>query len=192
MGMAEPISEPMPDTVMAAAELVLTAGDVEGGISRLADQIQPVVAEGNCLLMGVLTGGMFPLVRIAGLLDGDFLVDYCHATRYEGATEGSSLRWEREPGLSLEGRDVIIVDDILDAGITLAAVADYCLANGAATVRTAVLIIKDRDRPVGTPAPDYDAGLHVPDRYVFGCGMDVGNRWRHLTAVYALPETGRS
>jgi hypoxanthine phosphoribosyltransferase len=180
------------DTAMPDAEVVLTAEEVKAGIQRLVEQVQPVVAKGNCVLLGVLTGGMFPLVRIAELLDGDFLVDYCHATRYDGETQGSSLHWQRKPGLPLQGRDVVIVDDILDAGITLAAVAEYCLANGAATVRTAVLVIKDRDRPQETPAPDFDAGLHVPDRYVFGCGMDLGNRWRHLTAVYALPDTGRT
>jgi hypoxanthine phosphoribosyltransferase len=177
---------------MPAAEVVLTAEEVAAGIQRLAAQVQPVVAEGNCLLLGVLTGGMFPLVRIAELLDGDFLVDYCHATRYDGETEGSSLHWDRKPRLPLTGRDVIIVDDILDLGVTIATVAEYCRANGAATVRTAVLIIKDRERPADTPAPDFDAGLHVPDRYVFGCGMDLGNRWRHLSAVYALPDTGRT
>lgn len=178
-----------PDT---DAELLLSADAVAQGIQRLAEQVQPVVDKGNCLLLGVLTGGMFPLVHLAELLQGDFLIDYCHATRYSGGTEGGEMCWERTPGFSLEGQDVVVVDDIYDAGETLAEVAKFCRANGAASVRTAVLVIKDRDRAAATPLPDFDAGLIVPDRYVFGCGMDVHNRWRHLTAIYALADTGRS
>ena len=176
----------------ADAELIVSADEVASGIQRLAEQVQPVVDSGNSLLLGVLTGGMFPLVHLAEALQGDFLVDYCHATRYEGNTEGTSLRWDSKPRHSLQGQDVVIVDDIFDAGLTLAAVAEFCRTNGAGSVKTAALVIKERERPEDIPMPDFDAGLHVPDRYVFGCGMDIHNRWRHLTAIYALADTGRS
>ena len=168
------------------ADELLSTAEVQAGLERLAAHIQPVIDTTQCLLLGVLTGGMFPLVHLAEKLRGNFLVDYCHATRYRGGVQGGELLWLKEPGLSLQGLTVIVVDDIWDEGTTLAAVADYCRQAGAAEVLTAVLIIKDRERSTDFTPPDFNAGLRVPDRYVFGCGMDVENHWRHLTSVYAL------
>jgi len=81
---------------------------------------------------------------------------------------------------------VLIVDDILDEGVTLRAVADYCRDAGAREVRVAVLVQKLHDRNQVGVRPDFK-GLDVPDRYVFGCGMDYREYFRNLTAIYALP-----
>jgi hypoxanthine phosphoribosyltransferase len=186
MAMSEELSQPgFPESFPEADELLSTA-QVKAGVQHLTRQIQPLVETADCLLLGVLTGGMFPLVHLAQALHGNFLVDYCHATRYQGGVQGGELHWLKEPGLSMQGLTVIIVDDIWDEGTTLAAVADYCRQAGAAEVRTAVLFIKERERNSCFAPPDFDAGLQVPDRYVFGCGMDFENRWRHLTSVFAL------
>ncbi len=174
-----------------AADELFSAAEVEAGMQQLASKIQPLIETADCLLLGVLNGGMFPLVHLAQSLSGNFLVDCCHATRYGGGVDGGELRWLKEPGLSLQGHTVIIVDDIWDEGTTLSAVADYCREAGAVKVLTAVLLIKDRDRPKHSVPPDFDAGLQVPDRYVFGCGMDIENRWRHLTSIYALKTEDR-
>ena len=133
-----------------------------------------------------MNGGMIPAVRLADRLNGDFLLDYCHATRYRGATEGAELQWREPPHVDLAGRTVIVIDDIFDAGITLHAVAERCRELGAAKVLTAVMLVKDCARDPATPAPDFDTGMRVPDRYVFGCGMDYDSGWRHLRSVYAL------
>ncbi len=173
-----------------AAECVLTRAEVEQGLDQLASGLQVLVDEFDCILLGVLNGGMFPLIHLADRLQGDFLLDYCHATRYQGGTRGNELEWLCKPGLAMEGRTVIVIDDIWDEGTTLAAVAEYCRNSGAAAVATAVLIIKERARPDNAIPPDFDAGLFVPDRYVFGCGMDLNHRWRHLAEVYALTAEG--
>jgi hypoxanthine phosphoribosyltransferase len=169
-----------------AADEIISAAAISAGFDQLAGKIQPLVDEGECVLLGVMTGGLYPLVRLSDRLTGDFVVDYCHATRYEGGTEGKTLRWLAEPHTELAGRNVVIIDDIFDAGITLQAVADFCRQAGAARVSTAAMVVKDRPRSASMGLPDLGTGLTVPDRYVFGCGMDLAGRWRHLPAIYAL------
>ena len=181
------MANPAPNTPsFPDAEEILDVATVAAGFDRLAERLQPFVDSGNCVLLAVMNGGMIPTVRLADRLRGDFLLDYCHATRYRGGTEGAELQWRELPHFDLAGRTVIVVDDIFDAGITLQAVAGRCRELGAANVLTAVMLVKDCARDPAAWVPDFDTGLRVPDRYVFGCGMDFDNRWRHLPSVYAL------
>ena len=173
---------------MPAAEELVSASSVAAGLDKLAADLQPLIEQHACTLLGVMTGGMYPLMHLAQRLRGDYLLDYCHATRYAGATRGSDLQWLAKPRLAIQDQVIVIVDDILDEGLTLTAVKHYCEAQGAVAVHTAVLVVKDLPLlPDRTPA-DFTAGITVPDRYVFGCGMDINERWRHLDAIYALKE----
>jgi hypoxanthine phosphoribosyltransferase len=174
------------------AEEIISATDIAKGFDRLASGIQALVDNGNCILLGVMTGGLYPLIRLADRLQGDFLIDYCHATRYVGETRGGRLQWLETPHLSMANQTVVIVDDIFDEGLTLQAVADYCRQAGAFRVATAVMLVKERQSVADIAAPDFTTGLTVPDRYVFGCGMDIYGRWRHLPAIYALQELPRT
>ncbi len=177
-------------SVLADAEEIFSPAEVARGLDLLAARLQPVIDMADCVLIGVLTGGMFPLIHLAERLRGDFEIDYCHATRYAGGTQGRTLVWLERPHVALAGRTVIVVDDIYDAGTTLHAVAEYCAQEDAARVCTAVMVVKERARAAAVPPPEFTTGLRVPDRYVFGCGMDLHGRWRHLTAIYALKGNG--
>lgn len=117
----------------------------------------------------------------------DLEFDYLHATRYRGATSGGELAWKHRPATPLRGRRVLLVDDIVDEGHTLAAVREWCLGEGAREVRIAALAVKRHDRCVAGLCADY-AGLEVPDRYVFGYGMDYYEQGRNLPAIYALKD----
>lgn len=171
---------------VAGARLVATTAQVEAAYRRLAASIQPAATGGDCVLLGVLLGGAVPLVRIAGLLNGDFLIDVCRVGRYGDATRGGIPRWISPPQVAMCGKNVILVDDIFDEGITLDFVAAYCREQGARTLGTAVLVRKRHDRAGARPVPDH-VGLEVGDEYVFGCGMDYQGRWRHLDAIWRLP-----
>jgi hypoxanthine phosphoribosyltransferase len=170
------------------ADEIINAADMAAGFDRLATSIQPLVDRSNCILLGIMLGGLYPLLRLADRLHGDFLLDYCHATRYAGGISGADLEWREKPHLDFAGQTVVIVDDIYDEGLTLQAVAGFCRELGALQVVTAVMVVKQRPRAAGIPAPDFTTGLVVPDRYVFGCGMDLYGRWRHLPAIYALTD----
>lgn len=172
----------MPDGV----ELVHGEREVQQALDEMARRITAVLAGHDPVLLAVMTGGMVPAVWLSSRLSFPHQLDYLHATRYEGGTRGGELRWRARPGIDLTGRSVLIVDDILDEGLTLRAVADYCRDAGAREVHTAVLVRKLHDRTLPGIEPDF-RGLDVPDRYVFGCGMDYHEYFRNLTAIYALP-----
>ncbi|WP_438971038.1 phosphoribosyltransferase family protein, partial [Methylophaga sp.] len=113
--------------------------------------------------------------------------DYIHASRYGDKTVGGQLIWRAEPSVELKNRHVVLVEDIYDEGITVSALRKYCLEAGALSVRCATLLDKDRPRQI-EPLPEY-IGLTVPDRYVFGFGMDVEGYWRNIPAIYAMKES---
>ena len=113
-------------------------------------------------------------------------VDYLEVTRYGAATRGGDIEWKVTPGTTVAGRVVLVLDDILDEGRTLAAIRDKVRAAGAKAFYSAVFAEKDTGRPKPVAA-DF-VGIHVPDRYVFGFGMDVRGAWRNLPEIYALNE----
>ena len=125
---------------------------------------------------------MIPINPELGI-DAEF--DYLHATRYHGETTGSGLAWLHRPSVFIEARTVLLVDDILDEGHTLKAVRDWCQDMGAAKVKLVVMAVKLHDRRVPDLEADY-SGLTVPDRYVYGYGMDINEHGRNLPAIYAL------
>lgn len=177
----------MAEPPFSGARRVASAEMVRDAWARLTSAIQPVVddSQGRCLLLGVMLGGMVPLVRISERLRGDVLIDYCHLTRYRGGTRGGEIDWIRRPSGDLRGLTVVLIDDIFDEGRTLAELRRECLANGAARVLVAVLACKRHGRADAGLRPDF-VGLDVADEYVFGCGMDFRGRWRHLDEIYAV------
>ena len=137
----------------------------------------------NPLLVCVMNGGVIPFSEILQRLEFPLQTDYIHVTRYGGKLTGGQTSWLVEPHSDPEGRHVLVIDDILDEGETLAGIIDYYNDKKVASVRSAVLVVKDRPRNIDYMA-DY-VGLHVPDRYVFGCGMDYKGYLRNLTGIYA-------
>jgi hypoxanthine phosphoribosyltransferase len=169
------------------AEELFSAAAVDGAIDTMARAVQAEIDTQDCVLLAVMLGGLIPAARIASRLTGDFLFDYCHVTRYRGQQRGGKPQWLQRPRADLSGRTVLVVDDIYDEGLTLQFVEQACLEQGAGRVVTAALTSKRHPRATVGRRPDI-LGLEVPDRYVFGCGMDLGHRWRHLPAIYALVE----
>lgn len=174
--------------VMASADCLHDESSVRAAVTRLANAINADYAERNPLVMVVMNGGLIPAGWLLAEFDFLFELDYLHASRYRGKTIGDELQWLARPHRPLRDRSVLLIDDILDEGITLLKIREYCQAEGAREVRSAVLVRKQHDRNVGVTA-EY-IGLEVEDRYVFGCGMDYQEYFRHLPAIYAVSEKG--
>lgn len=173
--------------LLAEAELVCPETTVQAAIERLAAEIAAALADANPLLLTVMNGGLFFAGQLLPKLNFPLECDYLHVTRYGAATTGGALQWLAAPRTLVAGRTVLVLDDILDAGATLAAIRDKLLTDGAARCLIAVLTEKDTGRPKPLAA-DF-TGVHLPDRFVFGCGMDARGAWRNLPAIYAVNGT---
>ncbi|MFA6230568.1 MAG: hypoxanthine-guanine phosphoribosyltransferase [Rhodanobacter sp.] len=172
---------------LAQSDLLHERAELERVIQQMGAKIDLALAGERAVFLTVMNGALIFAGQLALAIRTDLEFDYVHATRYRGATSGSELHWLREPMVSLEGRVVLLVDDILDEGHTLKEVREDCYRRGAKRVLIASLCTKRHDRLVAGIASDFN-GIELPDRYVFGYGMDYHEQGRNLPAIYALKE----
>ncbi len=166
------------------SELVFSAAQVDAAIDRMVGQIQTLPdIESSLVMMCVMRGGLYLSGQLLAKLKLPAKIDYLQANRYQGL-QGAGIGWSKQPELVLQAQTVLVIDDILDEGITLAEVVRFCREAGAKQVYTAVLTEKDNgfDKPLQADV----VGLVVPNQYVFGCGMDVYGWWRNLPEIRAL------
>jgi hypoxanthine phosphoribosyltransferase len=175
---------------LANSDLIHDRATLDAAIAAMAPSIAADFAGDVPVFLTVMHGGLPFAGRLAmelGALGLDLEFDYLHATRYRGETSGGALTWKHRPATPLRGRRVLLVDDILDEGHTLDAITHWCRAEGAGDVRIAALAVKRHDRCVPGVRADY-AGIDVPDRYVFGYGMDFQQQGRSLPEIRALTD----
>lgn len=171
--------------VLAKADPLYTDREVNQALEDMATAIYAPLYDKYPVCLSVMLGGLVMTGQLLPRLNFPVELDYIHATRYRGTTQGSDLQWLKYPSISLEERTVLIIDDILDEGLTLQAIVDYCYQTGAREVRTAVLVEKQLPHRPGLQKADY-MGLTVPNRYVFGYGMDYQGQLRYVPGIYAV------
>lgn len=166
------------------ADLVVSEEDAAAAVRRVAGEIAAAMRDAHPLVLSVMGGAVIFTGHLLPLLNFPLEFDYLHVTRYGDTTTGGELSWIVAPRAAIAGRTVLVVDDVLDEGITLAAVKRRLLEQDAKDCRIAVFADKElgRAKPV---AADF-VGVRLPNRYVFGFGMDVKGAWRNLPAVYAV------
>ncbi len=170
--------------LLERSEVLVPAEVVATTIARLAAEITAAIGARHPVVVLIMNGGVVVGGQLLPLLRFPLEIDYAHVGRYGHATSGGTLRWIAEPHIGLTGRTVLVVDDILDEGVTLAAVVERCRELGAIEIRTAVFALKDLPR-ARRIAADY-VGLRVPDAFVFGFGMDIEGHWRNLPEIRTL------
>lgn len=159
---------------------------VEAALDRMATEITAALAHTNPIVYSVMNGGLILGGRILTRLPFPLEVAYLHATRYGHALQGTLLDWRVRPTQDLRGRTVLVLDDILDEGHTLAAIIEYLKNEGAREVFSAVLTHKVHDRKAYPGMRADFTGLDVADRFLFGCGMDYKGYWRNAPGIYAV------
>lgn len=166
------------------SDLVAGAAEVQRAIERLAEEITRAMADAYPLVLVVMGGAVVFAGQLLPRLRFPMDFDYVHATRYGAAVQGGGIDWKVTPPDHVRGRTVLVLDDILDGGQTLRAISDRLMALGAQAVRCAVLVEKElgREKPIKAEF----VGLRIPDRFVFGCGMDAKGYWRNLPEIRAV------
>lgn len=172
--------------IYAEADCLATPDEVSAALDRMAADISVRLADANPLVYCVMNGGIVIVGRLLSRLDFPLELAYVHATRYGNALNGALLDWRVRPTQDLKGRTVLVIDDILDEGHTLAAILDYCREEGAAEVLSAVLVNKQHARKARPGMAADFCGLDVADRFLFGCGMDYKGYWRNAPGIFAI------
>ncbi len=173
-------------TVYEKSTCLYTTHEVEAALDRMAIKIHEKLHDQNPVLICVMIGGLVPLGNLLPRLDFPLEVDYVHATRYRGDITGGDIHWKVKPSTNLKGRTVLVVDDILDGGVTLAAIIQEIENLGAEKVYSAVLVDKYRKRVAnGLQHADF-VGLQVEDHYIFGYGMDYNEYLRNAPGIFVV------
>lgn len=169
------------------AELLAAPAAVDAAVVSVANAINEVFEdkEARPLALVIMRGGLIFAGHLLPLLRFPVDIDYVDATRYGATTRGGELNW-RAVIPDVTGRVVLLIDDILDEGLTLAAVRKKLLDAGANEVL--IVVFAEKDLPNAKPVKADFVGIKLPNRYVFGFGMDVRGLWRNLPAVYALSQ----
>jgi hypoxanthine phosphoribosyltransferase len=174
------------------ARRLLSAAEVAATFERMGRDIAARLSKSHPVVVAVMHGGAFTAVELCRQFDFPYEFTYVHLTRYGNALAGGDLEWLVEPKPQLAGRTILLVDDILDEGVTLAVLRDSLVKLGVGEIFTAVFAVKNVVRRLDRPRADF-AGTSVEDVYVFGCGMDYKGYWRgwpELLAVRGEPSAG--
>jgi len=167
------------------SDLIASAAEVQAATDRVAREIERRLAETYPLVLAVMGGAVVFAGQILPKLRFPLDFDYIHASRYGAATRGAAnVEWRQTPPRAVQGRAVLVLDDILDGGDTMAAIRDRLMTLGATSFHCAVLVEKmlEKKKPI---AADF-VGLKIQDRFVFGCGMDAKGFWRNLPEIRAM------
>ena len=172
--------------IRVTADLLHSVADIEAALDKMAREINSTLADRNPLLLCVMNGGAVTFGKLLTRLTMPLTMDAINASRYQNQTSGGNIEWLIKPKTPLNGRTVLLVDDVLDEGMTLATIAEYCKEQGAEAIYSAVLV----DKVLGHQKPlnaDF-VGLTVENRYLFGYGMDYKGYLRNSPGIYACKE----
>ncbi len=180
------ISSERANDILQQAELIRTDAEVQAALCRVAGEIAAALRHEHPLVLSVMGGAVVFTGQLLPLLDFPLDFDYVHVSRYGNARSGGRMHWKVEPHESVRGRTVLVLDDILDEGHTLAALRERIMALGARRFCSAVFANKQHGR--SKPVQADFVGMELPDRFVFGFGMDIEGAWRNLPTIYAVKE----
>lgn len=166
-----------------SAEVLFDRRAIDALMDRQAALMNARYANEQVLVLAVMTGALVYVGQLLPKLDFRLELDYVHATRYDGARSGGELQWLVHPRQSVAGRTILLLDDILDEGITLHEIRKALISEGATDVSIGVLVHKEKVAPQPC-APAFPA-LIVPDRYVYGFGLDAEGLWRNADGIFA-------
>ena len=171
---------------MEKIEIIKTPDEVNKRIHELGAEIARACGSTPLTMIVVMNGGLFFAAKLAEAIDlDDFYIDSIAAGSYKCNVSSGVVQLRSTLKLDPRGRNILIVDEVLDTGRTLKAIRETFLDMGALSVKTAVLVEKRLDRPDGVEHADW-AGFFMDDRFLIGCGMDSEEKYRHYPGIAVL------
>lgn len=168
--------------------VLLTSGEIAAGVGKLADSIRQDYQSTCPLLIGVMKGSFVFLADLVRLLDFPLEVDFIRLASYGGGTESSGrIKVLHDLSTPVNGRDVLVVEDIVDTGLTTAFLLDYLRQKQPASLKLCALTDKSSRRQVPVTI-DY-LGFTVPDRFLVGYGLDWDEAFRNLPDICYLEDS---
>lgn len=164
-------------------KLLYTSAQIHERIAQLAEQISKDYEGQSVLILGVLKGAMIFLSHLLVQLKGDFEINTLTVSSYEG-TESKELQLKSEPSCPIEGRTILLVEDIIDSGKTLSFLKNYLLERGAASVEIATFV--DKETKTNVLDPKYVGFRYAAPEFLVGFGFDLDEKLRNLPDVYQL------
>lgn len=159
--------------------------ELESIVKRLANQIDTDYAGKDWLMVGVLKGSILFMADLMKAMENDFKIDFVVVSSYGNGTESTGrVNVVKDVSQSVEGMDILIVEDIIDSGNTLHFLVKYFLAKGANSVKIVTLFDKPDRRRVEVPV-EY-VGKVIPDAFIVGYGLDYAEKYRTLPYVGIL------
>lgn len=170
------------DKMAEKITVLITEEEIDRRVRELAAQISKDYEGKKIRMVGILKGASFFMCELAKRITVPVSIDFMQVSSYGGATESTgTVRIRKDLDESIEGLDVIIVEDIVDSGRTLAFLGDFLKSKGAKSIRYCTLLDKPERRVVDLKA-DY-AGFEIPDQFVVGYGMDYDQEYRNLPYI---------
>lgn len=160
---------------------LIDASTLQARVKALASDIRADAGDDPVLLIGVLKGAFMFMADLMRALDGDVTCDFIAVSSYEGTTSTGEVRLQKDVDSALEGRRIIIVEDIVDTGLTLQYLQRILERRAPKSLRTACLLSKPSRRKVDVPV-DY-IGFEIEDKFVVGYGLDYNERYRNLPYI---------
>jgi hypoxanthine phosphoribosyltransferase len=169
--------------ILDKSSILYTKDEISKEVHRLAKAIEEDIKDDIPVFLSVMNGGLFFTSELLQNINSPFILDYIHASRYGGETFGAShITWYRQPKAEdIKGKNVYIIDDILDEGYTLVEIVRYLKSIGALSCKIVVLINKEigKTKPIKA---DF-VGLNAPNKFLFGCGMDIFGLYRQIPNI---------
>lgn len=170
-------------------EILLSADDIQRRVAELGAEITADFADTTPMLIGVLKGSVIFIADLMRAIAGPVEVDFMAVSSYGDATESSGVvRIVKDLDSSISGRDVILVEDIIDSGLTMAYLVDYLTGQGPTSLRTCSMLVREGRTAPGVTL-DY-VGFELPPAFVIGYGLDAAQRYRNLPFIATYSPSG--
>ena len=169
------------------SKVLISKAQIEEMLDRVSSELNRDYAGEELIVIGILTGGFVFTADLVRKLDMPVIVDFMQVSSYVGTNSTGVLTIKKDLSVDIEGKNVLIVEDIIDTGRTLKMLKENLQGRNPKSLRICTAIDKP-DRRVNDLKPDYN-GISIPDEFIVGYGLDLDSKYRNFEDIRIVSET---